>query len=102
MTEDDSGVWGHPLEVKLFLAVPTGTDLDLRAYVNTNQDASPCGLLPYASSQSTGIGINELATLSWGEGLTANGIVDSRDVIVEVVHKSGACVPWQLDVTGNP
>ena len=100
ITEDSSSPIGEKLEVKIDLDVPVNIDLDMKAYVNTGKDTSPCGLAPAAKANSGGIGSDESLTLKWGEGAAANGDDDDRDVLIEIIHKAGTCDPnnkWTLN-----
>ena len=104
VTEDDNSVLGAKLKLAAALAVPSGTDYDLYAYVNTGSDSMPSCSSPSKSSASGGVGANEQLSLSWGEGSIANGGDDGRWVVVEVRHKSGACgtgSQYTLTVAGN-
>ncbi|MEZ4224842.1 MAG: hypothetical protein R3B13_28070 [Polyangiaceae bacterium] len=103
ITEDNHSVIGEKEELKLSLSVPSGEDLDIYAYVNTSSDSSPCGLSAAGKSDSGGTGANESFSVSWGEGTVASGNDDSRDVVIEVAHKSGSCdQQWTLLLTGDP
>jgi hypothetical protein len=103
ITEDNSSVFGEKLELAVALAVPSGDDLDVYGYVNTSSDSSPCGMQPAGKSDSGGTGANESFKLSWGDSSVASGSDDSRDVVIEVNHKSGTCsAPWTLTLTGDP
>ena len=103
VTEDDNSVLGTKLKAKASLSVPSGTDYDLYAYVNTGSDAMPSCASPTKSSQN-GTGAAEQVQVSWGEGSIANGGDDGRFVVIEVRHKSGPCDAsheYQLIVAGN-
>jgi hypothetical protein len=54
-------------------------------------------------ADSGGIGANEVLDIKWGDGLTGSGSDDSRDVLLEVVHKAGPCTtPWSINLAANP
>ncbi|MBI3205362.1 MAG: hypothetical protein HYZ29_27735 [Myxococcales bacterium] len=104
VTEDDNSVLGAKLKLAASLAVPSGTDYDLYAYLNTTSDSMPSCSSPSKSSAAGGVGANEQLGLSWGEGSIANGNDDGRWVVVEVRHKAGPCgtgSQYTLTVTGN-
>lgn len=102
VTEDNHGILGEALEVKVALAVPAGADLDVYAYVNPDADVSACGTTPFASAAAGGVGQPEQLVATWGDGLTGSGSDDSRTLVLEVAHKAGSCESWTLTVQGNP
>ncbi len=103
ITEDNHSVLGEKLELAVALTVPSGDDLDVYGYVNESSDTSACGSQPAGKRDTGGTGANESFKLSWGEGSIASGGDDSRDVVIEVSHKSGTCsAPWTLTLTGDP
>ena len=102
-TDDNHSVIGHALQLSASVDVPADADIDVYAYVNVDQDASPCGLSPYAKADAGGIGANETLDVKWGDGLTGSGNDDSRDVLLQVVHKGGACsTAWSINLVANP
>ena len=102
VTENDSGVFGVPMNVTAQLTSPAGTNYDLYLYVNAGSDVVEC-TTPTAMSMNTGT--TDQAHLTWGEtGTFANGSDDSRTVSIEVRPVSGPCTPgatYQLVVTGD-
>ena len=101
VTEDNSSILGQSLTLQVTLDVPTGSDYDLYAYLNTTSDTSPCGTSPAKKSDAGGIGSNEQLKLDWGDGIVGSGSDDSRTVVIEIRHKGGTCEQWSLIAAGN-
>lgn len=105
VTENNESVIGEKLEIDVSLKSPQGSDFDFKLYVNKGSDVSPCGMNPEAMAQNGGVGGTDKVFVSWGEGSVANGSDDDRDVIIEILHKSGPCdssAQWTLTVVGDP
>jgi hypothetical protein len=102
VSEDDSGVFGVPMNVTVNLTSPAGINYDLYAYVNTGTDVVECAAV---SGSSTSAGTSDSVHLSWGEtGFLSNGSNDDRTLSIEVRYVSGTCSagkPFQLVVHGN-
>lgn len=89
VTEDDSGVFGVPMNMTAQLTSPPGTNYDVYVYVNGGSDVVECS---NASASGTSTGTTDQAHVSWGEsGTFSNGNDDSRTVSIEVRPVSGPC-----------
>ena len=103
VTEDDSGLSGVYMSAEVKLTSPVGTDFDLFAYLNADNDvAQECSII--AGTKTTN-GNVETVLLKWGEtGLFSNGNNDGRTMSIEIRPASGTCSVgqvWQLEVTGD-
>lgn len=98
VTEDDNGVLGTKLKVKIVLTSPATANYDLFAYVDNGNDQLSCS---NPSAQSTNASGQDSVDLKWGEGSVANGSDDSRTVSIEVRWISGSCDAFTLKATGN-
>ncbi len=101
VSEDDSGVTGAKLKLKLTLTSPAGTNFDMRVYVPNDGSSQKCTGADRATSATAG---PDVASVEWGEGFLANGDQDDRTVTVEVFHVSGTCdtaQTWTLLAEGN-
>ncbi len=102
ITEDDDGIIGSKLKVRISLSSPPGSNFDLYAYLPGGSSGVLC---TGPTSSSTNSGAPDEVTFDWGEGLVPNGSDDSRNVSIEVRHVSGTCAAgqsWTLTVRGNP
>jgi hypothetical protein len=98
VTEDDNGVLGTKLRVKIVLGSPAAANYDLFAYVDTGSDQLSCSGPTASSTNASG---QDSVDLKWGEGSVANGSDDSRTVSIEVRWISGSCDAFTLTATGN-
>ena len=102
ISENDSDVFGVPMNVTATLTSPAGINYDLYLYLNTGSDVIECAS---ATQSSTSTGTSDSAHLSWGEsGTFSNGSNDDRTLSVEVRYVSGTCSmakPFQLVISGN-
>jgi hypothetical protein len=101
VTEDNSSILGQALTLQVTLNVPSLSDYDLYAYLNTTSDSSPCGMAAAKKSDGGGIGTNEQLKLSWGDGIVGSGSDDSRFVVIEIRHKGGTCAQWSVTAAGD-
>jgi len=99
-TEDNSGVLGAGMKVKLTLTM-TGGDFDLYVYYDAGRDSLSCDA-PAARSFQSGT-TAEQVSLSWGEGTVSNGSEDGRTIGVAVIKANGPCggTAWSLLAEGN-
>jgi hypothetical protein len=98
VTENDSGVSGRKLKLKVTLTSPVSSNFDLYWY---DQAPADCTTVWQSSTQSSGV---DTAAASWGEGSIANGNADDKDVYIEVRHAGGACnasATWSMQIEGN-
>lgn len=101
VSEDDSGVVGKKLKLKLTLTSPSSANFDMRVYVPLDGSSQKCTGADRMTSATVG---PDVASVEWGEGLVANGDDDDRTVTVEVFHVSGTCAAgqtWSLLAEGN-
>jgi hypothetical protein len=102
VTEDDSGVFGVPMNISVELNSPAAPTYQLFVYLNTGTDAIEC-TTPHGSAAVNGA----IATqnIQWGEtGTFSNGDDDSRTVSIEVRAPATGCSPnaaWNLFVYGD-
>lgn len=93
MTENDSGIQGQALGVRVVLDLTAGLDYDLFVY------CVACGGGSAGTSINTGLGVQEVVTFGKTDVM---GSDDSRDIIVEVRHRAHTqCASWSLTVIGN-
>jgi len=102
VTENDSGIFGVPMNVTVQLTSPAGVNYDVYLYVNTGSDVLDCTTV---STSSTSTSTFDSAHLQWGEtGTFANNSDDSRTLSIEVRPVSGTCAPgstYKLVVLGD-
>lgn len=101
VTEDDDAIEGAGMSFTVTLVSPAGADFDLHVYRGVEGGGTGCG--GFLQSSTNGGGIDEV-TMTWGEGVLANGVDDSAWVAVEIVAKNDMCAPpeeWSLTVEGN-
>jgi hypothetical protein len=104
VTENDSGIFGVPMNLAVTLTSPAGENFDLYLYLGNNPTAIECTKV--GASSANGAGQIDTASLSWGEmGFFSNGSSDSAHVIVEVRSAPGnncdAASSWQLTAQGG-
>jgi hypothetical protein len=100
-TEDNSSALGTPMKVELTLT-SKGHDFDLYVYLNPVKDVLACST-PLAMSETRGT-VDEIVSLTWGEGTVANGSDDGRTIGVAIQSAQGPCPPgsgWTLTANGN-
>jgi hypothetical protein len=102
VTEDDSGVFAWPLNLRADLSAPSGANFDVYLYVASNVGNQECSAVSASSTNPTTF---DTANVEFGEsGTFSNGSQDDRTVTVEVRWVSGTCAPgakWSLTVRGN-
>ena len=101
VTEDNSSSTGLTLRVASKLTSPAAVDFDTFVYVNPGSDVVEC---TSTTGTVTSAGNTDTVKAEWGEGIIPNGSSDSRNVTIEVRHKSGQCMNqynWQLEIEGN-
>jgi hypothetical protein len=101
VSEDDSGVLGAKLKLKLTLTSPSSANFDMRVYVPLDGSSQKCTGADRATNATVG---PDVASVEWGEGALANGDQDDRTVTIEVFHVSGTCAAgqtWTLLAEGN-
>ena len=101
VTEDDSGVIGKKVTLRLTLTSPSSANFDMRVYVPTDASSQKCTGADRQTSATVG---PDVASVEWGEGAVANGDDDHRTVTIEVFHVSGTCAAgqtWSLLAEGN-
>lgn len=102
-TENDDGVFGEPMKLKVTLGSPPADDFNLYAFVNPDKDVVVCSGA-FAASEQRGNGVSESVELTWGEGTLANGSDESRTVGLLVFHPNGPCTgggTWRIAVDGH-
>jgi hypothetical protein len=101
VTENDDSLVGASLSFTATLTSPAGANFDLYVYRGVEGGATGCnGFL----EQSTSAGAQDEVSMSWGEGVAANGLDDGAWVAVEIRAKDDMCAPpeeWTLTVEGN-
>ena len=101
VTENDTTVTGHALQVLAKLTPPTGADFEVVLHVNVASDVLEC-TTPLGVATTSGT--MKQVRASWGEDVVADGIDNGRDVSIEVRPISGTCTAgatWQLSIEGN-
>lgn len=101
VSEDDSGVLGAKLKLRLTLTSPSAANFDMRVYVPNDGSSQKCTGADRQTSATVG---PDVASVEWGEGAVANGDDDDRTVTIEVFHVSGTCAAgqtWSLLAEGN-
>ncbi|MBK6462334.1 MAG: hypothetical protein IPF92_15150 [Myxococcales bacterium] len=101
VSENDSGVFGAKLKVRLTLTSPSSANFDMRVYVANDGSSQKCTGVDRQTSATVG---PDVASVEWGEGAVANGDDDDRWVTIEVFHVSGTCAAgqtWSLLAEGN-
>ena len=104
VTENDSGVFGVPMNLSVTLTSPAGENFDLYLYRAGNASAIECTKV--AGSSANPSGQADTVAISWGEmGTFSNGSDDSAHVSIEVRSAPGnTCDPsasWSLTARGN-
>lgn len=99
-TEDNAGVLGAGMKVKLTLTM-TGGDFDLYVYYDPVRDTLSCAA-PSERSFRSGTTAEEVS-LAWGEGTISNGSDDVRTIGVAIIKTNGPCggTTWSLLAEGN-
>lgn len=101
VSETDDAIDGAAMSFTVTLTSPAGADFDLYVYRGVEGGGTGCGGF---LQSSTGAGAVDEVSMTWGEGLFANGLDDSAWVAVEIVAKDHICAPpaeWSLTVVGN-
>jgi hypothetical protein len=102
VTETDDALAGAAMSFTVTLTSPAAANFDLYVYRGPDGGSTGCnGFM----QQSANAGPLDSVSMTWGEGLAANGIDDGAWVAVEVRAKDEMCAPpeqWNLMVEGNP
>jgi hypothetical protein len=101
--ENNNGITGQRMRVKVTLTSPSTTNFDLYVYRNGGGPTPECNAVA-ASSTTTSV---DTVSIDWGEtdGGVANGVKDDALVTIEVrAAPAVMCVAgqqWTLDVVGG-
>lgn len=102
VAENDSGVFGARMKLKLTLSSPPGTNFDMRVYLAGDGSSQKCTGPDQTTNATTGA---DVTSVEWGEsGTFSNGSDDDRTVTIEVFNVSGTCTAtqnWTLIAEGN-
>ena len=101
VTEDNDDIAGEELQFSVTLTSPPCCDFDLYVYRGVEGGNTGCnGIL----ESSVSGGAVDSVSMSWGEGLAANGVDDDAWVAVEIVPKNDQCQAgsdWTLVASGD-
>lgn len=101
LTETDDALVGAGMSFTVTLTSPAAANFDLYVYRGMEGGSSGCNGFMQVSVNA---GPLDAVSMSWGEGVAANGIDDGAWVAVEVRAKDDMCAPpeqWNLTVEGN-
>jgi hypothetical protein len=101
VTENDDALVGSGMSFTATLQSPAGANFDLYVYRGVEGGATGCNGF---AQQSASPGPQDAVSMSWGEGVAANGLDDGVWVAVEIRAKDDMCAPpqeWTLTVEGN-
>jgi len=101
VTEDNDDIAGEELQFSVTLTSPPCCDFDLYVYRGVEGGNTGCnGIL----ESSVSGGAVDSVSMSWGEGIAANGVDDDAWVAVEIVPKNDQCQAgsdWTLVASGD-
>jgi hypothetical protein len=102
--ENNNGLTGQRMRLKVTLTSPASTNFDLFVYRNGGGTQPECMAVSGSSTTTS----TDVVSIDWGEtdGALPNGVSDNALVTIEVRAAAGAtCVAgqtWSLDVVGGP